>query len=93
MQVSFECPEYTADVSGTGVLRILEAIRCSGRQDEIRLYQVGGLCWEGSCGVSGLGVPRCTANGLGFTPPANHGMYPNGCMHVSQFACLALLVR
>jgi len=37
--VSFECPEYTADVSGTGVLRILEAIRCSGRQDEIRLYQ------------------------------------------------------
>eukprot|EP00658_Telonema_sp_P-2_P000308 TRINITY_DN1010_c0_g1_i4.p1 TRINITY_DN1010_c0_g1~~TRINITY_DN1010_c0_g1_i4.p1 ORF type:complete len:449 (-),score=127.24 TRINITY_DN1010_c0_g1_i4:204-1418(-) len=37
--VSFECPEYTADVSGVGALRLLEAIRCSGRQHEIRLYQ------------------------------------------------------
>jgi GDPmannose 4,6-dehydratase len=37
--VSFECPEYTADVSGVGVLRLLEAIRCSGRQDKIKLYQ------------------------------------------------------
>jgi len=37
--VSFECPEYTADVSGVGVLRLLEAIRCSGRMDKIRLYQ------------------------------------------------------
>ena len=68
MQVSFECPEYTADVSGTGVLRILEAIRCSGRQDEIRLYQV---C-EG-------GIVGGTAKGFGFIPPANHGM----CMYLS----------
>merc|ERR1711865_1274693 len=37
--VSFECPEYTADVTGTGVLRLLEAVRCSGRMEEIRVYQ------------------------------------------------------
>jgi len=37
--VSFECPEYTADVTGVGVLRLLEAVRCSGRMEEIRIYQ------------------------------------------------------
>lgn len=37
--VSFECPEYTADVSGVGVLRLLEAIRSAGCPHKIRLYQ------------------------------------------------------
>jgi GDPmannose 4,6-dehydratase len=37
--VSFESPEYTADVDAIGVLRILEAIRLLGLQDKCRLYQ------------------------------------------------------
>ena len=37
VQVSFEIPEYTGDVSGLGTIRILEAIRCSGIQT--RFYQ------------------------------------------------------
>jgi GDPmannose 4,6-dehydratase len=36
---SFSQPEYTADVNGTGVLRILEAIRQLGLVDKTRFYQ------------------------------------------------------
>jgi len=37
--VSFESPEYTADVDGVGTLRILEAIRILGLQKKTRFYQ------------------------------------------------------
>ncbi len=37
--VSFESPEYTADVDGMGSLRILEAIRLLGLQHKTRFYQ------------------------------------------------------
>ena len=37
--VSFETPEYTADVDGIGALRILEAIRINGLQKKTRFYQ------------------------------------------------------
>lgn len=37
--VSFEAPEYTADVDGLGVLRILEAIRLLGMEKKVRFYQ------------------------------------------------------
>jgi GDPmannose 4,6-dehydratase len=37
--VSFESPEYTADVDGMGTLRLLEAIRFLGLQDKTRFYQ------------------------------------------------------
>src|SRR5919106_4506334 len=39
VQVSFEQPEYTGDVTGLGVTRLLEAIREAGV--ETRLYQAG----------------------------------------------------
>ncbi len=37
--VSFESPEYTADVDGVGTLRILEAIRILGLEKKTRFYQ------------------------------------------------------
>jgi GDPmannose 4,6-dehydratase len=37
--VSFESPEYTADVDAIGTLRILEAIRILGLEKKTRLYQ------------------------------------------------------
>jgi GDPmannose 4,6-dehydratase len=37
--VSFESPEYTADVDGMGTLRLLEAIRLLGLEKKTRFYQ------------------------------------------------------
>jgi GDPmannose 4,6-dehydratase len=37
--VSFESPEYTADVDGLGTLRLLEAIRFAGLEQATRFYQ------------------------------------------------------
>lgn len=39
VQVSFEAPEYTADVGGVGVLRVLEAVRLCGLAKSCRIYQ------------------------------------------------------
>lgn len=39
VQVSFDEPEFTADVDATGVLRILEAVRLCGLGDSCRIYQ------------------------------------------------------
>lgn len=37
--VSFEAPEYTADVDAIGTLRILEAIHTLGMKQDVRFYQ------------------------------------------------------
>ena len=39
VRVSFDIPEYTGDVTGTGAIRILEAIRESGLLEKVRYYQ------------------------------------------------------
>ncbi len=39
VQVSFDSPEYTADIDAVGVLRLLEAIRLCGLTDSCRFYQ------------------------------------------------------
>lgn len=39
VQVSFDSPEFTADVDATGVLRVLEAVRQCELADTCRIYQ------------------------------------------------------
>lgn len=39
VQVSFDSPEFTADVDATGVLRVLEAVRQCGLASTCRIYQ------------------------------------------------------
>ncbi|MBP5327010.1 MAG: GDP-mannose 4,6-dehydratase [Bacteroidales bacterium] len=39
VQVSFDSPEFTADVDATGVLRVLEAVRACNLEKKCRIYQ------------------------------------------------------
>ncbi len=39
VKVSFDTPEYTANADGIGTLRLLEAIRILGMEQEVRFYQ------------------------------------------------------
>jgi GDPmannose 4,6-dehydratase len=39
VHVSFEEPEYSADVDGVGTLRILEAVRILGMEKQVKIYQ------------------------------------------------------
>ncbi len=39
VQVSFDAPEYTANVVASGVLRVLEAVRVAGLAEKCRIYQ------------------------------------------------------
>lgn len=39
VQVSFDTPEYTANVDATGVLRVLETVRLCGLADTCKVYQ------------------------------------------------------
>lgn len=39
VKVSFDCPEYVADVDGVGTLRLLEAIRLLGLVEKTKIYQ------------------------------------------------------
>ena len=43
VKVSFEIPEYTSNVDGTGVMRLLEIIRCFPQQIQLKIkfYQAG----------------------------------------------------
>ena len=43
VKISFEIPEYTSNIDGTGVLRVLESIRTfpTNIQNKIRFYQAG----------------------------------------------------
>ena len=39
VRVSFDIPEYVADVNGIGTLRLLEAIRILGLENKTKIYQ------------------------------------------------------
>ncbi len=39
VRVSFDTPEYTTNVDGTGTLRILEAVRLLGLTNKTKIYQ------------------------------------------------------
>ena len=74
VQVSFEVPEYSADVNGLGTLRILEAIRSLNLEKKVKFYQAGTSEMFGSTKekfqnekttfqpVSPYGVSKCFAH-------------------------------
>ena len=74
VKVSFEVPEYSADVNGLGTLRILESIRSLNFEKKIKFYQAGTSEMFGSTKdkfqnentsfqpVSPYGVSKCFAH-------------------------------
>ncbi len=74
VKVSFEVPEYSADVNGLGTLRILEAIRSLNLEKKVKFYQAGTSEMFGSTKeksqyektpfrpVSPYGVSKCFAH-------------------------------
>ncbi|MFM9167954.1 MAG: GDP-mannose 4,6-dehydratase [Verrucomicrobiota bacterium] len=54
VKVSFELPEYTADVDGLGTLRLLEAVRILGLTRSVRFYQASTSEVFGECGDAPL---------------------------------------
>ena len=72
VRVSFDCPEYTADVDATGTVRLLEAVRSTCGPD-VRFYQASSSEMYG-----GLECPR-----TGYTEShAFHPRSPYGCAKV-----------
>ena len=81
--VSFESPEYTADVDAMGTLRLLEAIRFLGLEKKTRFYQAStselyGLVQEIPQKET---TPNCTPTGSPLTT-AN----PTACTPVTVFS-------
>ena len=70
--VSFESPEYTADVNGLGTLRLLEAIRFLGLEKKTRFYQAS------TSELYGLVKESPQNENTPFhPPPAHHTVLPS----------------
>ena len=87
VKVSFEVPEYSADVNGLGTLRILEAIRSLNLEKKVRFYQAGTSEMFGKTitnfqnekttfhPVSPYGVSKCFAHWITKNYRNAYGMY------------------
>ena len=65
--VSFEAPEYTANVDALGTLRILEAVRICGLTRKTRIYRL---------------PPRALRLGAGNTPTETTPFHPQALMEL-----------
>ena len=87
VKVSFEVPEYSADVNGLGTLRILEAIRSLNLEKKVKFYQAGTSEMFGKTNtkfqnerttfhpVSPYGVSKCFAHWITKNYRNAYGMY------------------
>ena len=87
VKVSFEVPEYSADVNGLGTLRILEAIRSLNLEKKVKFYQAGTSEMFGNTKekfqnektpfhpVSPYGVSKCFAHWITKNYREAYGIY------------------
>ena len=68
VKVSFEIPEYTADVGAMGILKILEALRHLGVHDKVRVYQAS------TSEIFGTGAPAPQNENTPFKPVSPYGV-------------------
>ena len=85
--VSFEAPEYTANVDAIGTLRILEAVRICGLAQKTRIYQAStselyGLVQEVPQRKQPLSTPAVPMASQSFTPTGSLSITarPTECM-------------
>lgn len=76
VKVSFSAPEYTADVTGTGTIRLLEALRVTGLHKQVRLYN--------AASSEMFGGRNCPATGYNEESPLLPRS-PYGCAKVFGF--------
>lgn len=76
VRVSYDCPEYTADATGVGAVRLLEAVRTAGLSGSARVYQASSSEMFG-----GL---DCPAEGYN-EQSAFHPRSPYGCAKVFAY--------
>ena len=76
VRISYECPEYTADVTGVGTVRLLEALRTAGLAKTVRYYQASSSEMFG-----GL---QCPPTGYTEKSPF-HPRSPYGCAKVFAY--------
>jgi GDPmannose 4,6-dehydratase len=90
VKVSFEIPEYTADATGMGTVRILEAIRASGV--DTRFYQAGSSEMFGtSPPPQGEDTPFHPRSPYGVAKVFAHHMTVNYREAYGLFACNGIL--
>ena len=87
VKVSFEVPEYSANVNGLGTLRILEAIRSLNLEKKVKFYQAGTSEMFGNTKgkfqnektsfhpVSPYGVSKCFAHWITKNYREAYGIY------------------
>ena len=82
VKVSFDMPEYVANVDGMGTLRLLEAVRVLGLEKKTRIYQASTSELYG-------GMPE-NKNAAGFYDE-NSPFYPRSPMVLPKFMAIGSL--
>lgn len=93
VQESFKTPEYTANITGLGTLRVLEAIRQSSRADQIRMYNAAssemfGKMVENPANENTVFYPRSP---YGVSKAFSYYMTRNYRQSYGMFACSGIL--
>jgi GDPmannose 4,6-dehydratase len=94
VRVSFDQPEYSADVVGTGALRLLEAVRdvCNATGKQVRYYQAGSSEMFGAtCPPQNEGSPFHPRSPYAAAKVAAHWYTRNYREAYGLFACNGIL--
>ncbi|KAJ3167392.1 hypothetical protein HDU88_002314 [Geranomyces variabilis] len=85
VKVSFDMSEYTANVDGTGTLRLLDAIRTAGLTDKVKFYQAS------TSELYGKVVETPQSETTPFYPRSPYATYPNSEVKFVRCAGVAKL--
>lgn len=93
VQESFKTPEYTANITGLGTLRVLQAIRQSGRSNQIRMYNAASSEMFGKMiqNPANENTPFYPRSPYGVSKVFSYNMTKNYRQSYGMFACSGIL--